>query len=86
MSAAVGVLSRGGALLAATAAAERAADEAEEGAVDSMPQQLDEFGRDANVGVRPVGVEVGPSASCLTGCGVHTLVVASTHCIVCISC
>ena len=59
MAAAVGVLSRGGALPAAAAAAGRAADEAEDAAVDSMPQQLDEFGRDANVGVSSVKVRGG---------------------------
>lgn len=73
MLAAVGVLSRGGALPAAAAAAERAADEAEEGAVDSMPQQLDEFGRDANVGVRGQPVS---GWGCLL---LVSLVLASTH-------
>ena len=49
VAAAVGVLSRGSALSAAAAAAERAAVEAEDAAVRHMPQQLDEFGRDTNV-------------------------------------
>lgn len=52
VAAAVGVLSRGGALPAATAAAERASATAEAALVAALPERLDEFGRDANMEAR----------------------------------
>jgi len=49
IGAAIGVLSRGGAMPAAQQAAEAAAAAAGAAAVQNMPEELDEFGRDMNV-------------------------------------
>lgn len=52
VAAAAGVLSRGGALPAATAAAERAVTTAEADLLTALPESIDEFGRDGNMEAR----------------------------------